>query len=326
MVRANSCRLIAMPLYIHNLHKICKRMKSISCLFLISIFTFPIYGKECWAYRPLQTDGAVYTNKSSCFCARATDFDVIEIDQRGTVFTDKMRSRVYVDDSSIIVVGDVLSVDIVALSGFDVNRVLSDCPWKAWGVYRIDFLVRQVEKGSFSLRRFLFLARCDNKNVFAREENRWLFYRGMTLRLGLNQRRRDSVDGLAIVGALPCVPYAPFSPAQIVDPESDDVPYFKKIIVDRKEATGDVRFPRLILRYNADDTVMFVSSRSITQFPYQPVFDYNAYSRLYVRASEGSPAYDYWKYSWLAEPSLGGESKVVFLNLQTVSPVINEHE
>lgn len=281
---------------------------------LMNMIVFPLMGDDHWVYRPLLSEGVVYTNYFTSFAPQTTEMVVSGIEQRRSMFVDKMMSRGDVGDIPIIVIGDVFAVDIVSLNGFDLNRISSDCPMNAWGVYRIEIAVRRVEKGAFEPRRFVFLARCGYENVFSREADRWIFYRGMTLRIGMNQKHDLSGDNYAVAGASPCKPYAPFSLAPIAEPNSDEAMTFKSILFQNNSSTNGMEFPRLLVRYNDNDIAMFVSDRSITQLPYQPVFDFNAFCKIYVRASRRSPAYDYWKYSWSAESPLGKGSGVVFVN------------
>ncbi len=219
-------------------------------------------------------------------------------------------------DQSIVVVADVISVTLIAVTGLDCetrfNRGFDDP--RAW--YRVSVHVRKVEKGAFENRWFSFPV-SQNASLDANLQGGWLFYRGITLKLGL----KDVKGGYALNYAVPVSPYPPYSTMGIriygcsnENMLEDDI--FSREDGIRKLLNADTR--PLAIQFG--DHTLAVFQRGVELLSEQvsgekkAFYDFGVSSRVDVWIKDGSGNEKYWSNSWFAD-------RWNNLNIQHTSPV-----
>ena len=108
------------------------------------------------------------------------------------------------DNSDIIAVVDVVDVQLLRVSGFERVRLYGSKDCFAEYLVRLD--VRVIEKGFVDCSTIMLEARLDWSDFG------WMYYRGMTLRVGFHKRGSEYV----LDTIKPTLPYEPFSDADIV--------------------------------------------------------------------------------------------------------------
>lgn len=216
----------------------------------------------------------------------------------------------------IVVVVDVISVTLVAVTGLDSESRFScgfDDP-RAW--YRVLVHVRKVEKGAFENRWFSFPV-SQNASLDANLQGGWLFCRGITLKLGL----KDAKGGYALNYAVPVSPYPPYSTMgiRIYGCSNENMPeddIFSREDGIRKLLNADTR----PLAIQSGDHTLAVFQRGVELLSEQvsgekkAFYDFGVSSRVDVWIKDGSGNEKYWSNSWVAD-------RWNNLNIQHTSPV-----
>jgi hypothetical protein len=187
----------------------------------------------------------------------------------------------------VIAVVDVVDVQLMNVGGFDRVRLYPASSEECVAEYCIRMDIRFVEKGSFSADSVFLTARRRWLNFGCRS---WLYYRGMTLRIGLRSNGSD----YSLVNAFPVVPYEPF-------PEDGvSVSGGCRIGKDWREVQEGKLAP-LMVQYGSHTKVEFVHGDIVNCGPCGSFPDFGITSRVkVVELLEGSNR-EYWEDAWFVE-------------------------
>lgn len=216
----------------------------------------------------------------------------------------------------VVVVADVEIVDLASLANLahvepehglpgeeDVCFEHSVC-----ATYNVDMRVREVRRGKCPFRRFCFSAVHDAVNASATGD--WLFFRGMTLEVGLAR-----VDGkLKINRFEPVFPYPPYSKdgIRIIRSGTDDVSPFLAdgcVAEDVREYTNwrglkdDISGSLVALQYGDRELALFASTTNLIEGLYGIFPDYGPSVKITVYG-DGESNFDYWRNAWFAESAV----------------------
>ena len=216
----------------------------------------------------------------------------------------------------VVVVADVEIVDLASLANLahvepehglpgeeDVCFEHSVC-----ATYNVDMRVREVRRGKCPFRRFCFSAVHDAVNASATGD--WLFFRGMTLEVGLAR-----VDGkLKINRFEPVFPYPPYSKdgIRIIRSGTDDVSPFLAdgcVAEDVREYTNwrglkdGISGSLVALQYGDRELALFASTTNLIEGLYGIFPDYGPSVKITVYG-DGESNFDYWRNAWFAESAV----------------------
>lgn len=217
-------------------------------------------------------------------------------------FIHKDVNRVMPTNQPIVVVADVMSVTMVAVTGLDDKcRSLSGSKSLAW--YRVTVHVRRVERGEL-MNRWLSFPVSQDGVWDLKLQGGWLFYRGITLKLGLSQKD----GGLILDYAVPTLPYPPYSTEgiQVYGGSRGNMPETNAFTrcegVRRVLDTDDTP---LAIQYGDHTLAVFV--RGVPLFSEcvardaQKYYDFGVSAKVHVwfNGSGGDEAY--WRNAWFAD-------------------------
>ena len=187
----------------------------------------------------------------------------------------------------VIAVVDVVDVQLVNVNGFDRIRLYPTCSEECIADYSIRMDIRSIEKGVVDAGSLILAARRRWSEFGCYS---WLYYRGMTLRIGL--RRNDY--GYVLVNIHPVIPYEPFS--------EDDV------IVSGGFRTGrtwkemqEGKLSPLVVQYGGHTKVEFLHGEIINcghcgSFP-----DFGVTASVKIVELSDDSNKEYWEDAWFVE-------------------------
>lgn len=203
------------------------------------------------------------------------------------------------ETDDVIVICDVVSVGMTALTGLDEGDRLGFCR-TATCCYRVGVRVRKEIKGSLGTRNFAFPE--SNDYMFSGIPGEWVYYKGITLKIGLRK-----VDGRYVVAhKVPVQAYPPFG--------ADDLQLFMGIyeFMWDKGAPGipyetvsnavGTAAQSLILCYGDHTVVAFTSGKAKITGDFCQFYDFGETAMVRVWCVAGRGNLDYWRRSWLADP------------------------
>ena len=217
----------------------------------------------------------------------------------------------------VVVVADVEIVDLASLANLahvEPEHGIDDEEDESFqhsvrATYSVDMRVRNVLCGKCPFRRFCFSAVHDAVNASATGD--WLFFRGMTLEVGLAR-----VDGkLKINRFEPVFPYPPYSKEgiRIFRKDSDCESPFRTVTglipADAREYTDwrglkdDISGSLVALQYGDRELALFASTTNLVEGLYGIFPDYGPSVKITVYGDEGSN-FDYWRNAWFSESAV----------------------
>ena len=217
----------------------------------------------------------------------------------------------------VVVVADVEIVDLATLANLAHVEPEHGLPGEedacfehsVCATYNVDMRVREVRRGKCPFRRFCFSAVHDTANASATGD--WLFFRGMTLEVGLAR-----VDGkLKINRFEPVFPYPPYSKEgiRIFRKDSDCESPFRTVTglipADAREYTDwrglkdDISGSLVALQYGDRELALFASTTNLVEGLYGIFPDYGPSVKITVYGDEGSN-FDYWRNAWFSESAV----------------------
>ena len=216
----------------------------------------------------------------------------------------------------VVVVADVEIVDLASLANLAHVEPEHGLPGEedacfehsVCATYNVDMRVREVRRGKCPFRRFCFSAVHDAVNASATGD--WLFFRGMTLEVGLAR-----VDGkLKINRFEPVFPYPPYSKdgIRIIRSGTDDVSPFLAdgcVVEDVREYTNwrglkdGISGSLVALQYGDRELALFASTTNLIEGLYGIFPDYGPSVKITVYG-DGESNFDYWRNAWFAESAV----------------------
>jgi len=216
----------------------------------------------------------------------------------------------------VVVVADVEIVDLASLANLAHVEPEHGLPGEedacfehsVRATYSVDMRVRNVLRGKCPFRRFCFSAVHDTANASATGD--WLFFRGMTLEVGLAR-----VDGkLKINRFEPVFPYPPYSKEgiRIFRSGTDDVSPFLAdgcVAEDVREYTNwrglkdGISGSLVALQYGDRELALFASTTNLIEGLYGIFPDYGPSVKITVYG-DGESNFDYWRNAWFAESAV----------------------
>ena len=217
----------------------------------------------------------------------------------------------------VVVVADVEIVDLATLANLAHVEPEHGLPGEedacfehsVCATYNVDMRVREVRRGKCPFRRFCFSAVHDAVNASATGD--WLFFRGMTLEVGLAR-----VDGkLKIHRFEPVFPYPPYSKEgiRIFRKDSDCESPFRTVTglipADAREYTDwrglkdGISGSLVALQYGDRELALFASTTNLVEGLYGIFPDYGPSVKITVYGDEGSN-FDYWRNAWFSESAV----------------------
>ena len=238
------------------------------------------------------------------------------IDLLGAAESLELAAGAPTNAEEVVVVADVEIVDLASLANLahvepehglpgeeDVYFEHSVC-----ATYNVDMRVREVRRGKCPFRRFCFSAVHDAVNASATGD--WLFFRGMTLEVGLAR-----VDGkLKINRFEPVFPYPPYSKdgLRIIRSGADDISPFLAdgcVAEDVREYTNwrglkdGISGSLVALQYGDRELALFASTTNLIEGLYGIFPDYGPSVKITVYG-DGESNFDYWRNAWFAESAV----------------------
>ena len=217
----------------------------------------------------------------------------------------------------VVVVADVEIVDLATLANLAHVEPEHGLPGEedacfehsVCATYNVDMRVREVRRGKCPFHRFCFSAVHDAVNASATGD--WLFFRGMTLEVGLAR-----VDGkLKINRFEPVFPYPPYSKEgiRIFRKDSDCESPFRTVTglipADAREYTDwrglkdGISGSLVALQYGDRELALFASTTNLVEGLYGIFPDYGPSVKITVYGDEGSN-FDYWRNAWFSESAV----------------------
>lgn len=190
---------------------------------------------------------------------------------------------------SIVVVVDVMNVSLIALGGFDFiyrfdNASTIDYPY---AYYRIEIRIRKVLKGKCAESYLSFPARC-SKRMFMTPGG-WLFYKGITLKIGMEKSKEG---GFFVRNILPVLPYPPYSTGDV------------KMSGARPKCRNGERclceMTPLSISYGDHTIVEFDCKKKIGCNEFGFFYDFGLTSTVRVTLRGDESNREYWEDAWFA--------------------------
>ena len=199
----------------------------------------------------------------------------------------------------IELIADVEDVSFSSLEALNSTHVAGDSHgYRAAtpvATYRVELIVRKVEKGSLDYDRIAFeVDPRKHGNSLIDPMTGWPFFRGMTLRVLLC--RED--DALKVVTVGLVLPYPPYSEAKR---ESLEYPSSRFALNPQAVALPKDAVATICVQYGDHTLAKFYSTTNDITGSFGSFSDYSRTVRVEVwTASEGANA-DYWRTAWFAE-------------------------
>ena len=200
----------------------------------------------------------------------------------------------------VSVVADVETVTLSSVSGLEkviaaggAEEDAEERGIRPIGHYRVSLLVRTALVGDAPANRLVFTAKTGAAN--ATVGGHWLFYRGMTLKVGLRKAKK----GFSVCRIEPVLPYPPFTTDGIVVCDAEVSRESRFSLVDRDFAAVDRG--SLTVLYGDHTRVDYFSDRSLIEgcCGMLPDFGLNAWQRVWTHGKEAR--LDYWRNAWFAD-------------------------
>ena len=195
----------------------------------------------------------------------------------------------------------IADVDTATLSSvFGLEKSLASGEAHPVGHYRVSLLVRESLLGDAPANRLVFTAKTDATN--ATVDGHWLFYRGMSLKVGL----RKTKDGYSISRIEPVLPYPPYTTDNIVVCAADDGDCRCAIPSDSRFSLiyggfDAVERGRVTILYGDHTRADFRSRRNLIEGPCGTLPDFGANSWVLVWTHGQGSRLDYWCNAWFAD-------------------------
>ena len=217
------------------------------------------------------------------------------------------------NEEEVVVVADVETVDLASLGNLD--HVTPAQPLEgeeglvgehsARATYVVEMRVKAVKRGECKFRRFSFRAVLDETNASVTGD--WLFYRGMTIEVGLHRHGGK----LKISRVEPVSPYPPYSKDGIcifndeVSIASEEGGPDNVLPADvRRAQFGSNSASRIAVLYGGGELAVFESTTNLVEGMYGVFPDYGPYVKITVYGHKEDNL-DYWRYAWFAYGSDG---------------------
>ena len=239
------------------------------------------------------------------------------IDLLGAAESLELAAGAPTNAEEVVVVADVEIVDLASLANLAHVEPEHGLPGEedacfehsVCATYNVDMRVREVRRGKCPFRRFCFSAVHDTANASATGD--WLFFRGMTLEVGLAR-----VDGkLKINRFEPVFPYPPYSKDGLriirrdFDCESPFLTVMGLIPEDVREYTNwrglkdGISGSLVALQYGDRELALFASTTNLIEGLYGIFPDYGPSVKITVYG-DGESNFDYWRNAWFAESAV----------------------
>ena len=239
------------------------------------------------------------------------------IDLLGAAESLELAAGAPTNAEEVVVVADVEIVDLASLANLAHVEPEHGLPGEedacfehsVCATYNVDMRVRAVRRGKCPFRRFCFSAVHDAVNASATGD--WLFFRGMTLEVGLAR-----VDGkLKINRFEPVFPYPPYSKEgiRIFRKDSDCESPFRTVTglipADAREYTNwrglkdGISGSLVALQYGDRELALFASTTNLIEGLYGIFPDYGPSVKITVYG-DGESNFDYWRNAWFAESAV----------------------
>ena len=188
------------------------------------------------------------------------------------------------ESCDIVLVVDVVDVQLMNVGGFDRVRLYPSSTEECVAEYSIRMDIRSAERGLINAESLFLTAR---RRWLDFGCGSWLYYRGMTLRIGLRSNGSD----YSLVNVLPVMPYEPFSEEDVF------VSGGGRIGKDWKEFQ-EGKMASLMVQYGSHTKVEFVHGDIVNCGPCGSFPDFGITSRVkVVELLEGSNR-EYWEDAW----------------------------
>ena len=215
----------------------------------------------------------------------------------------------------IVVVADVMSVTMIAVTGLDgecrVGNGFKSSRAKAW--YRVTVHVRRVERGEL-MSQWLSFPVLQDSDWDLKFKGGWLFYRGITLRLELHREGA----GLLLDRSIPVLPYPPYSAEDIqvyggmMEWNMPEPNAFTRC--DGVRRVLDTDDMPLAIQYGDHTLAVFVHGVDLlterVAGNVRKFYDFGVSAKVHVwfNGSEGNEAY--WRNAWFADHMNGSSLKL----------------
>lgn len=194
------------------------------------------------------------------------------------------------DSCEIVVVADVVAVTPIAVVGLDEYvRRIPDCGPSAW--YRVEVRVRHAIRGSFAPKSLSFPARYHPGDV----PGGWLYYRGISLRLGLHVDKRGDLR-LLDATLSSAKPHTGGEKIRIARSRGS----LPKDISDRIGELPGSDGDELIVMYGPDQLVRYGGGDAIVKGRGFQMPDFGFSSRIDVFVGSGSGQKEEWEKRWFS--------------------------
>lgn len=194
------------------------------------------------------------------------------------------------DDVDAVVIVDVLDVQLVEVSGFERAGRYSggfenaDCT----AVYDVVVDVRKIEKGGLASDWYVIEVPCKWSDLLY--QGSFLYYRGMTLRIGL--KRQDQL--WVICEELPVLPYPPYS--------GTDVKLSGGCLTgDDFSAKEKGRLSPLVVEYDRHTKVEYSSGGVVCHGRYGTFSDFGVASKVKVLEVKEGGDKSFWEHAWFMQ-------------------------
>lgn len=190
------------------------------------------------------------------------------------------------ENCDVVAVVDVVDVQLMNVGDFNRVRMYATSSEECFADYAIRFDVRAEERGSVGADSLTLSIRRKWSNFGC---GSWLYYRGMTLRVGL----RNNASGYFLVRACPVLPYEPFSDKDVA------VSGGFRIGADWKEMQ-EGRLSPLMVKYGNHTKAEFCHGEIVNCGQCGAFPDFGVTANVKVELTDESNK-EYWEDAWFVE-------------------------
>ena len=200
----------------------------------------------------------------------------------------------------VSVVADVETVTLSSVSGLEKVIAAGGAEGDAEergirpiGHYRVSLLVRTALVGDAPANRLVFTAKTGEANATVGWH--WLFYRGMTLKVGL----RKAKNGLSVCRIEPVLPYPPYTTDSVVVCEKEIPAASRFSLIDTWIDT--VERGGVTILYGDHTRADYFSRRNLIEGHCGTLPDFGVQSWVCVLTQGKDAKLDYWRTAWFAD-------------------------